>query len=292
MQKIGLIDYYINEWHADNYPTWIRRSALAEGFDVALAWELTGKDGGKALDVWCPEMKVQAASSLEQVVEECDCLIVLSPDNPEHHESLAELPLRSGKPVYIDKTFAHSRAAAERMFALAERHGTPMCSTSALRFSPELREVVAGMNGRKADFAALTGPGTFANYVVHQLEPLVLLMGVGAQRVMRCGGKSAGMLLIDYGCGRRATINQGAGWSFQVSVQYPDAAGTSGAQVALVKDFWEGEGGFVDGLLQFFQSGKMMAQSTETLEIVSIIEAGLAAANQPDEWIAVPGAGR
>ena len=79
--------------------------------------------------------------TIEEVVERSDYLIVLSPDNPEFHEELSQLPLQSGKPTYIDKTFAPDRETAIRLFDLAAKHGTPMYSTSALRFASEYREL-------------------------------------------------------------------------------------------------------------------------------------------------------
>ncbi|MGI6383974.1 MAG: Gfo/Idh/MocA family oxidoreductase [bacterium] len=142
MKKIGFIDYFIDEWHANNYPKMIRESSLKDKFDVSLAWEEITPEGKKNLDQWCQEQQVGKAASIEQVVEECDCIIVLSPDNAERHEDLADLPLRSGKPVYIDKPIAPSLAAASRLFAKAQRYGTPMMSSSALRFGSALQKAL------------------------------------------------------------------------------------------------------------------------------------------------------
>lgn len=57
------------------------------------------------------------------------------PSFPELHEGMAHIPLKSGKPVYIDKIFAPDRKTGERIFAHASAHGTPLFSASALRFS-------------------------------------------------------------------------------------------------------------------------------------------------------------
>ena len=40
MKKIGFIDYYISEWHANSYPKWINESnqALGTDYKVAYAW--------------------------------------------------------------------------------------------------------------------------------------------------------------------------------------------------------------------------------------------------------------
>ena len=51
---------------------------------------------------------------------------MLSPDNCEMHETLCPLPLASGKPTYIDKTFAPDGAAARRIFKMAEAAEDPV----------------------------------------------------------------------------------------------------------------------------------------------------------------------
>ena len=33
MKKIGFVDYYISEWHANNYPAWIDAAAKNAGLD-------------------------------------------------------------------------------------------------------------------------------------------------------------------------------------------------------------------------------------------------------------------
>ena len=40
MKKIGFIDYYISEWHANSYPKWIEEAneALGTDYKVAYAW--------------------------------------------------------------------------------------------------------------------------------------------------------------------------------------------------------------------------------------------------------------
>ena len=131
MKKIGFIDLFIDEWHANNYPKWFAEAPSGKDFTVAAAWE-KAPAGGRPLAQWCEEMQIPAAKSLEALLEECDCFCVLAPSNPEVHEQLAELPLKSGKSVYIDKPFAPDKAAAERMFALASQHGTRMFSSSGV----------------------------------------------------------------------------------------------------------------------------------------------------------------
>lgn len=73
-KKIGFIDLFIDEWHANNYPKWIRESALKDEFDVAFAWEKSTPAGKKDLNAWCAEQNVTPAKSIEEVIENSECL--------------------------------------------------------------------------------------------------------------------------------------------------------------------------------------------------------------------------
>lgn len=282
-KSIGFIDHYIDEWHANNYPTMIRNSSLKDEFEVTLAWEETTPEGKKPLAEWCKEQGVARASSIEQVVRECDCIIVLSPDNPERHEDLADLPLRSGKPVYIDKPIAPTLAAARRLFDKAAAHNTPMMSCSALRFGSALQGALAGeLAGQEVHFVSTRNGGPFHVYAIHQIEMLVMALGTGASRVMQAGNDYARHMIVDYPDGRRGTITL-AGWHpFQISIQY-------GADKTLVindmPDFFPR---FIEGMLTFFKTGQSLAPKEETLEIAALIEAGMAGLDAMDKWVPVP----
>ena len=106
MKKIGFIDHFLDEWHADNYPKWIRESSYKGKFDVCYAWAEKDKAGGQTSRQWCDTQKVELVGSKEELIRKSDCMIVLSPDNPERHEDLCRDVLLAGKPVYVDKTFA------------------------------------------------------------------------------------------------------------------------------------------------------------------------------------------
>ena len=119
-KKIGFIDLFIDEWHANNYPKWISGSKYADDFELYMAWEQKTKTGLRPLEKWCADFNVTPAKSQEQLIEECDGIIVLAPSNPEVHEELGHLALQSGKPVYMDKPFAPDRATAERIFEVID----------------------------------------------------------------------------------------------------------------------------------------------------------------------------
>jgi hypothetical protein len=283
MKKIGFIDYYINEWHADNYPSMIAESAYAGNFEVALAWEETSVEGRKPIDLWCAEMGIARAESIEQVIEECDCLVVLSPDNPERHEDLSMLPLASGKPVYVDKPFADSFAAARRMVERARKFKTPLMSSSALRFDSTVTNALTQIGDNTVNFFSARGPGEFAIYGIHQIEPMVTLMGVGAKRVMQCGNERTKLMVTDYGDGRRGVVNLIPNCPFQFNVSYGDGG------IVAVNDMQDFFARFIDSMLGFFETGESPIPIEQTLEVAALIESGSQALDRMDEWVDVAG---
>lgn len=288
MKTIGFIDHYLDEWHANMYPGWIRAASKGT-WDVTLAWEELPKPGGRSVDEWCAVHRVRKAASLEQVVDECDAIVVLSPDNMERHAALAEIPLRSGKPVYVDKTFAPTLAAARGMFARARRHGTPLCSSSALRFSPDLRALAKDTVGTDpVRLVVARGHNDFRKqYAVHTVEMMVALLGTGARRVMQAGTPATPVILVDYSDGRRGVIELNVK-AFQLLVEYGAAGKT--VMVDIKQDFWNGDGAFIPSLLRFFETGEPMAPEAETLEIMALIEAATKAMGAAHRWVRVPGA--
>jgi len=280
MKKIGFIDLSIDEFHANNYPKWIKESSLGHAFDVALAWEETPKEGLRNLAQWCRDLQITPASSLEQVVEVCDAICVLAPSNPEVHERLADLALQSGKPVYIDKPFAPDRAAAERLFALADQHGTPVMSSSALRYGTELQQALREtMAGGSALFVNTAGGGaSFWEYAIHQVEMITTLLGTGARRVLQCGNGLAQHMVIAYPDERRAAMSLIPGQDFQVSAANREHTVILNQQTGFFTNL-------IDAILNFFATGKSPIDRRETIEIAAIVATGIKALETPGVWI-------
>lgn len=284
MKKIGFIDYFLDEWHANNYPAWLRENIAAVGRDmeVAYAWAMTAAPSGLDTAGWCQKYAMEPLASIEEVVEKSDYLIVFSPDHPQYHEELARLPLMSGKPTYIDKTFSPDLASGARMFALAEQHGAPMFSCSALRYATELASFPdEKVNRNTLEYVATSGPGRFANYAVHQFEMIVFLLGPGAERVKSLSSQHGVFLSVEYGDERRASMLQTAQTPFQLSLQLRDG---EGLHIPQCSDIFPR---LIDSTLDFFESGQAPVPQEETLEIMALIDAGGQALARRDTWVQV-----
>ena len=279
MKTIGFIDYYLDEFHADKYPAWIDQ-ATGGAMQVKYAYGMKDRENGMTNRDWCDQHGIELLESIAEVVRLSDYLVVLSPDHPEFHEELSRLPLQSGKPTYIDKTFAPDRDTAIKLFELASQHGTPMYSTSALRFSEEYAAV--DWNG----IAAISrwGPGRFENYAIHQIEPIVSLMGRHPKRVMYTGAPTAASLIIDFGDGKQANIHHlGRGCPFALGLTYESG------ECKFIKQESDFFAAFTRNLVSFFESGKPAVDPQETIAVIAIIEYGFKAVQRPFEWIEIPG---
>ena len=281
MIKIGFIDNFLSEWHANNYPAMIRKNlkAQAAGMDVCYAFAKTPISlyDGVSTSEWCAKYGVSEVASIDEIVNLSDCIVVLSPDNPELHFEISYAALKSGKPVYIDKTFAQGKESAKDIFELANKHNTPVFSSSSLRFSGELKKFREDETGAKSCVA--TGPYLFSIYAVHIFEMIATVMKTGAQRLMAVQNGKNRSIIIDYGNGRSALFNQNETGDapFSVSVEKDGADGYFGIK----SNYFEN---FIDELVSFFIDKKPRVSQGETVEIMAMLECAAKALNKPFCW--------
>lgn len=274
MKKIGFIDYFLNEWHADNYPRWIHEASNGE-MEVAYAYgQVPSPVTGMTSAQWCEKMGVSQCDTIGELIEKSDYIVVLSPDNCEMHYELSHQALASGKCVYVDKTFAKNKAEAVRIFNAAKT--SPCFSSSALRFSEKLGTV------EKTGVQTMlsVGPGEPDNYIIHQLEPIAVVMGTDVQTVSYTGSKSAHSWTLRFADGRTALVNMLPDASFESKVVYENAT-----RNVIIDDAFFNR--FIEAMVEFFRTGKAPVERETTIAIMAIREACLKAMETPGSWIAV-----
>lgn len=274
MKKIGFIDHYLHEWHADNMPDWITEASGGK-MKVCYAWgEIDSpNEDGLTNKAWAEKMGIELCATQEEVIEKSDCLIVLSPDNAERHVDLCRLPLVSGKPVFVDKTFATGLDDAKKIVENAK--DTPFFTSSSLRYDTELKTV----NKSNIKLVDCRGPGEFDIYAIHMLEPLYILMGK-AKRVLAAGEAGAPTLLYDFGRDRRAVINFfDYDVGFSTALRYDDG---SCLTLSFDSDFFKA---FASEVVWFFESGKPPVNIEDTMEIMSMLDSGKKAVSDRGTWI-------
>ena len=280
MKKIGFVDYYMSEWHANNYPAWIAEANERLGLDYQLAYAWAEEDvsprDGVTTDEWCQKFGVTRCQTLQELCQKSDVIVVLAPANPETHLRYAKEVLPYGKRTYIDKTFAPDLATAKEIFSIGTSYGTPFFSTSALRYATELDSV---QNCRQI---VVSGSGSsLIEYVIHLVEMVVKKLGVGAEavKVEQIGAQT--FMHVRYGDDRTASM------LFARSMPYTAYLAADGGKPvhAVVKSaFFVG---LIEAILRFFESGEIDFDGAETLEVMRLRDGILRAETQPDSWVTI-----
>jgi len=284
MIKIGIIDHYLDNWHANNLPGWLK-DETGDRYKICYGYgSYSPQDGKKpktseaarSSETWCRDMGVELCASPAEVVEKSDVIMVLAPNSPEQHVELSRDAMASGKRTYIDKTFATDVKMAREIFAMAEAGHTPMFSTSALRFSNE----IPGIRREGLRTLQSYGGGVYEIYAIHQIEMIVVLMGTAATRVMALGTMAAPQLVVEFEGGRYATWGH-LNCDFGMKLRYDDGEAVN---VPAFTNFFPN---FVRELVDFFETGVPKVQMAETLAVIGIREAGFEALKTPGVWVNV-----
>lgn len=283
MKSIGFIDLYISEWHANNYPAWIKEANRELGFDyeVKYAWakEYVSPVDNKNTDEWCEEMGVIRCQTIEELCEKSDVILILSPSNPENHLEFAEIALSYGKPTYIDKPFADTTENAKKIFDLALNFGTKFFSSSALRYADEISDTE-----NCVAITTLGGGGSVEEYIIHQAEMVVKTLGIGATEIKAqkiTDGQYT--FTVKYADDRKAGMHFAKGGTpFAVILDKGEGLNTTYRLVE--SDFFKG---LIKDILIFYKNGNVSFNVTETLEVNKIQVAAIKAKSNTDEWIKI-----
>ncbi len=133
---------------------------------------------------------VKMYDSIEAMLPHVDVVMVESVDGRPHLEQ-ARPAIEAGKPTFVDKPAAATLEDVVALFDLAKKHGTPVWSTSNLRYHPG---VVAAATADVGEIAAVVsfGPASLeehhldlAWYGIHPTEALFTVIGTGCESVVR-----------------------------------------------------------------------------------------------------------
>lgn len=281
MKKIGFVDYYISEWHANHYLEWIQKAneALGTDYQVAYAWaELdTSPLDGITTRQWCEKFGAERCETIAELCEKSDYIIVLAPSDPDKHLQYAQQVLPFGKRTYIDKTFAPDYPTAKAIFELGEKYGTPFFSSSALRYADELKELKE--LGQLRSVVITGGGSNFEEYNIHLVEMAVALLdapaqkvkveAVGDQRICRVVAANGSEAALIYSIGYNYTL-----MAIPMEGKFSRKAVASEFFVNLLRD-----------IIHFFETGEKSFDSAQTLQVMAVRDALLQAEKQDGQWV-------
>ncbi|MCC7262033.1 MAG: Gfo/Idh/MocA family oxidoreductase [Candidatus Latescibacteria bacterium] len=264
-KRIGFVDLNLENFHADVYLKLLRRELQERGFVVA------GCTGLKEAEsrAWAAKNEVPYFATVAELDGHVDFYAVLAPSNPEVHEQLCGQVFPCGKATYVDKTFTPDLAAAERLFALADRHGVAMQTSSALRYTNVQRRLAELGGAHLRHMVAWGGGSSFGEYAIHPVELVVSCMGPEVERLMRRGTGDQSQLLLDFWGGRTAVVNVYTKGNTPFAATLSTGAATEYVAVdssAIFRDT-------AAAMLDLFASGKAAIDRHETLAIRRILDA-------------------
>ena len=275
MKRIGLIDYYINEWHALNYPSFLKniKDSIDDEFEITDFFAEIDHPNLSS-DEYEKKFGVNKCSSIEELCNKCDYLMVLYPDNPERKFEVVKKVIPFKKPIFVDKTFMNSFAEAKEIFELAKQHRTPLFTSSSLRYANEVKEL-----GNVESLLVIAPSVHLSDYWIHPLEIVVSKMGAGASRAKLSKSGVHYMLNIEYNDDRNALIVIAEGGNAQDFF----VSGNGKFKQNLVRctsPYFENE---MKDILRFFKEKNPSFSYLETLEAMRLRD--IALQNKYDEWI-------
>ncbi len=218
-------------------------------------------------------MGIEIVDTIPKLLEKTDVVLLESVDGRIHFQEAA-VAIKAGKPLFIDKPVAGSLVDVIAIYALAEKHKVPCFSSSSLRFSPGIAEILRDDRLGTVEGATTWGPcsyqeGTpdFFFYGVHGIEPLFVLMGRGCESVTRTQTQDADVVVGVWKGGRLGIFR---GIRRNKATFGAIAFGSKG----IVQT--EKEGGYQELCLQigrFFRTGRVPVSAQDTIEIFAFMEA-------------------
>ncbi len=261
MKKIGFIDFFLSEWHANNYPAWIKEICEEKNLSYEVAYAYGEKPSvfdRMTTDEWCEKFSVTKCESIEELCEKSDVILMLAPSNPEKHLEYAKKVFPYKKLTYIDKTFAPNLAEAKEIFDLSEKYGTPFFSSSALRYGDEIKDV-------SAKSIITTGGGSnLPEYIIHQAEMVIKTLNAGplCAKAENLDGKY--VISVDFENDKKATMIYANPLPFAVCITKEDG----GEFYSEMKSpFFKG---LIADILNFYETGKASFSPTETLKVMTL----------------------
>jgi hypothetical protein len=224
------------------------------------------------------EFGVKMVDRPEDLLGKVDGVLIESQQGSVHLRRATPF-LKAGMPVFIDKPFANSVHDAREIARLAAEHDAPVFSTSSLRFTPNLmellkeQEALGAIHGADVWTPAATHPGNpgLFHYGIHGVEPLYTILGAGCQEVW-CASESGGEVVMGRWRGGRIGTVRGirAGAApFGVAVFAEKAVRT------LALDTTYGYRELLREIVKFFETRRPPIPLSTTVEIVAFIEAAL-----------------
>jgi len=221
------------------------------------------------------EMKtlgVEIVDSISELLKRVDCVLLETNDGKLHLEQASEV-FAAKKPVFIDKPVAASLPDVLAIFEAAKKTGTPMFSSSSLRYGGNVQAIRNGLVGKVLGCDAFSPCALEPShsdlywYGIHGVETLFTCMGPGCESVTRVSSDSFDVVTGKWSDGRIGTFR---GIRSGSSGYGGNVFGQKGI-VAIEK--FQGYKPLALEIATFFRTKQPPVEALETIEIYAFMEA-------------------
>jgi len=217
---------------------------------------------------------VELVDSIEALLAKVDVVLLESVDGRPHLAQATPV-LKAKKPVFIDKPLAASLEDARRIVELSKTTGTPMFTTSSVRYVgdvPKMRGIdsIGKVTRVQANYQLniIAHHPDLYYYGIHGVEALYSVMGTGCDRLTRKVSADSDVTTCAWKDGRVGVYNGllKAG-DKQPVLMLTGTTGTANTTSSTNYD------GLVAKIAEFFHTGRSPVDVAETLEVFAFMTA-------------------
>lgn len=215
---------------------------------------------------------VKIVDSIKELLETVDVVLLETNDGRLHRAQALEV-IRAGKKLFIDKPIANSIKDATAIFEAAKQRNVPVFSSSSLRFTEGMDEILSGKKIGKVLAADAYSPAKlekthtdFFWYGIHGVEMLFTAMGTGIKTVTRFYQEHMDVVVGVWEDGRIGTFRgTRAGKSLYGGTIFGETGNATYGAFSYER--------LLKRIITFFETGEPPVRMEETLEICAFIEA-------------------
>ena len=223
---------------------------------------------------------VRLFDSIDALCGGVDAVMLESVDGRPHLAQAIPV-LRAGRPLYIEKPMATSLRDVREIFRRSRETGTPVFSSSCLRFAQTTQAVRHGSIGRVHYCETYSPAKTEPHhpelfwYGIHGCEALYTVMGTGCRKVRRALTAEGRIEVTGFWSGNRfGVFREGPNGGFALGEKGRAEVGNHERYQGLLRE-----------VIRFFRGGPAPVSPSETMELIAFMEAAELSRLQGGEWV-------
>lgn len=278
-KRIGIIG--LDTSHSTSFTNLLNDAATGDkfkGYKIVAAYPYGSRDiesSASRIPGYITQVQgkgVQIVQSIAELLPLVDVVLLETNDGRLHKQQAMEV-LQSGKRMFIDKPIANSMGDAMAIFEEARKKNVPIFSSSSLRYTEGIEEVLSGKKIGKIIAADAYSPAKlekthtdFYWYGIHGVEMLFTAMGTGCKTVTRFHQDNMDVVVGVWNDGRIGTFR---GTRAGKALYGGTIFGESGNAMYGAYSYER----LLHKIIEFFETGVPPVAAADTLEICAFIEA-------------------